>query len=72
MLNNKQRIGWAKKAVEAYMTAKKEVEPVDDCVITDLLTDLLHLGASLNIAPQTLIQRAIGHHDVETTDDDNL
>jgi len=72
MPTNTQRRTWARKAIKAYQQAKKEVEPIDDCVITDLVTDLLHvtqvlyLTRKINVEPRSLVERAMNHFEVES------
>ena len=72
MPTNTQRRTWARKAIKAYQEAKKEVEPIDDGVITDLVTDLLHvtqilyLSRKINVEPRSLVERAMNHFEVES------
>ena len=72
MPTNTQRRTWARKAIKAYQEAKKEVEPIDDGVITDLVTDLLHVTQLLyltrktNVEPCSLVERAMNHFEVES------
>ena len=72
MPTNTQRRTWARKAIKAYQEAKKEVEPIDDGVITDLVTDLLHVTQLLyltrktNVEPRSLVERAMNHFEVES------
>ena len=72
MPTNTQRRTWARKAIKAYQEAKKVVEPIDDGVITDLVTDLLHVTQLLyltrktNVEPRSLVERAMNHFEVES------
>ena len=72
MPTNTQRRTWARRAIKAYQEAKKEVEPIDDGVITDLVTDLLHVTQLLyltrktNVEPRSLVERAMNHFEVES------
>lgn len=74
MTKNEKRRTFARKALKAYEAAKHENESKYDveAVITDLITDLLHLshqlylGRKINTAPRSIVERAINHLEEET------
>jgi hypothetical protein len=80
MPSNDERVGWARKAADAYCKATRHRElfeyisdPSDaEEVIADLLCDLRHLADSMQVDWNQAGTRAATHYSAELKDDDGF
>ena len=71
-INNRERADHASEALAAYLRSKGEYDSakplsdfIDECEISDLICDLLHLSDALGFDTEQQISRALMHYEPE-------